>query len=102
MFDVGFMELMLVGLVALLAFGPERLPRVARQAGFWLRKARNTLADVRAEIEHEMELQDMKQRLLEAKQGRAPEGGSQDKVTSAPRTTDPESATERRPESSDD
>jgi sec-independent protein translocase protein TatB len=101
MFDVGFMELVLVGLVALLAFGPERLPRVARQAGFWLRKARNTLAAVKAEIEHEMELQDMKQRLLEAKQGRAT-GGTRDKVESAPRTIDPESGTERRPESSDD
>ncbi|HWP00995.1 MAG TPA: Sec-independent protein translocase protein TatB [Methylococcus sp.] len=101
MFDVGFMELVLVGLVALLAFGPERLPRVARQAGFWLRKARTTLAAVKAEIEHEMELQDMKQRLLETKQGRAP-GGTQVEVKSAPRSIDPESGIERRPEPSDD
>lgn len=101
MFDVGFTELMLVGLVALLAFGPERLPRVARQAGFWLRKARNTLAAVKAEIEHEMELQDMKQRLLETKQGRAP-GETRDEVRSVSRSLDPESVTEKRPEPSND
>lgn len=70
MFDIGFTEMLLVGLVALLAFGPERLPKVARETGYWIRKARSALVSVRAEIEHEMEMQDLKQTILEAKSAR--------------------------------
>jgi sec-independent protein translocase protein TatB len=70
MFDIGFTEMLLIGLVALLAFGPERLPKVARETGYWIRKARSTLASVRAEIEHEMEMQDLKRAMREAKTGR--------------------------------
>ncbi|QXP83559.1 Sec-independent protein translocase protein TatB [Methylococcus sp. ANG] len=76
MFDIGFTEMLLIGLVALLAFGPERLPKVARETGYWIRKARSTLASVRAEIEHEMEMQDLKQAMLEAKSGRTLEPAS--------------------------
>ena len=43
MFDVGFSELVMVGLVALLVIGPERLPKVARLAGFWLGKSRSMI-----------------------------------------------------------
>jgi sec-independent protein translocase protein TatB len=76
MFDIGFTEMLLIGLVALLAFGPERLPKVARETGYWIRKARSSLASVRAEIEHEMEMQDLKQALLEAKSARILEPAS--------------------------
>lgn len=67
MFDVGFWEVALIGLIALLVFGPERLPRVAREASLWIRKARHMVTSVRDEINHEMELQDLKQSLLEKK-----------------------------------
>lgn len=70
MFDIGFTEMLLVGLVALLAFGPERLPKVARETAYWVRKARRTLASVRAEIEQEMELQELKQSMQELKSAR--------------------------------
>lgn len=39
MFDFGFSELLLIGVVALVVLGPERLPQVARTAGFWLEKS---------------------------------------------------------------
>lgn len=68
MFDIGFWELILVGLVALLVFGPERLPRVARETALWIRKARNMLSTVKAEIDHELQLQELKQSLVEQKE----------------------------------
>ena len=67
MFEVGFWELALVGVVALLVFGPERLPRVARETALWIRKGRTMMASVKEEINHELDLQDLKQNLLEQK-----------------------------------
>ena len=61
MFDVGFSELLLVGLIALLVFGPERLPRVAREAGLWIKKARNMASSVKQEIDHELQMQELKE-----------------------------------------
>jgi sec-independent protein translocase protein TatB len=67
MFDIGFWELVLVGVVALLVFGPERLPRVARETALWVRKARSMVASVKSEIDHELQLQELRQSLLEEK-----------------------------------
>ncbi|MEI7869799.1 MAG: Sec-independent protein translocase protein TatB [Candidatus Methylumidiphilus sp.] len=61
MFDVGFSEMLLVGLVALLVFGPERLPRVAKEAALWIRKARTMANSVKQEIDRELQLQDLKE-----------------------------------------
>lgn len=61
MFDVGFSEMLLVGLVALLVFGPERLPRVAKEAALWIRKARSMANSVKQEIDRELQLQDLKE-----------------------------------------
>lgn len=63
MFDVGFSELVMVGLIALLVIGPERLPKAARIAGFWLGKTRNTIASVKAEIKQELHAEEMRQLL---------------------------------------
>ncbi len=60
MFDIGFWELCLVGVVALIVLGPEKLPRAARTAGLWLAKARRTLATVKEEVNRELELEDLK------------------------------------------
>jgi len=68
MFDIGFMELVLVGVVALLVVGPERLPRLARTAGLWVGRARRTLATVKAEIDSELKAEELKEIL--AKQAR--------------------------------
>lgn len=67
MFDIGFWELVLVGLIALLVFGPERLPRVAREAALWVRKARTMVSSVKEEIDRELELQELKQTLTSQK-----------------------------------
>jgi sec-independent protein translocase protein TatB len=63
MFDVGFSELLMVGLVALLVLGPEKLPKAARIAGFWLGKARSTMATVKTEIRQELHAEEMRQLL---------------------------------------
>jgi sec-independent protein translocase protein TatB len=54
MFDIGFSELLLIGVVALLVLGPERLPKAARFAGLWVRKARAQWYSVKTEFEREM------------------------------------------------
>ncbi len=60
MFDIGFSEIALIAVVALLVLGPERLPRVARTAGALLRRARNSWQEVRGEIERELAAEDLK------------------------------------------
>lgn len=66
MFDVGFGELLLVAVVALLVLGPERLPGAARTAGRLLGKLRRSWTDVRSEIEREMQAEDLKRRMNDA------------------------------------
>jgi len=73
MFDVGFSELVMVGLIALLVIGPERLPKAARIAGFWVGKARSTIASVKAEIKQELHAEEMRQMLLQQQQSIADE-----------------------------
>lgn len=60
MFDVGFSEMLLVAVLALLVLGPERLPRAARTAGGLIRRARQSWAGVRAEVERELQAEDMR------------------------------------------
>ncbi|MEY3807534.1 MAG: twin-arginine translocase subunit TatB [Pseudomonadota bacterium] len=61
MFDVGFSELCLIALVSLLVIGPERLPKVARLAGFWLGKTRGMVASVKEEIKLELQAEELRQ-----------------------------------------
>jgi len=63
MFEVGFSEILMIGLVALLVIGPERLPKAARISGLWIGKARRTLANVKEEIKHELHAEEMRQLL---------------------------------------
>jgi sec-independent protein translocase protein TatB len=51
----------MVGLVSLLVIGPERLPAVARLAGFWIGKARNIAASVKEEIKQELHAEELRQ-----------------------------------------
>lgn len=60
MFDLGFWELTIIGVVALLVFGPERLPELARNLGRWLGRARQMIWSVRNEIERELDLTELK------------------------------------------
>ena len=54
MFDIGFWELTVIFVVALLVLGPDRLPAVARTGGRWASKARRTLAAFKADVEREL------------------------------------------------
>ncbi|HNH45024.1 MAG TPA: Sec-independent protein translocase protein TatB [Agitococcus sp.] len=63
MFDVGFSELILLGIVALVVLGPEKLPHAARMAGAWLGRIRRTVIDIQAEIEKEVSAAELKQRM---------------------------------------
>jgi sec-independent protein translocase protein TatB len=60
MFDLGFSELMLIALVALVVIGPERLPRVARTMGHLAGRLQRYVADVKADINREVELDELK------------------------------------------
>jgi sec-independent protein translocase protein TatB len=66
MFDVGFSELLIIAVVALLVLGPERLPKAARFAGLWVRKARAQWYSVKSELELELAQEEMKKNLQEA------------------------------------
>ena len=67
MFDFGFSEMMIVGVVALVVLGPERLPVVARTAGEWIGKAQRFVAQVKSDIDRETELSELKKIQDEAK-----------------------------------
>jgi sec-independent protein translocase protein TatB len=60
MFDISFGELMIIGAVALVVIGPEKLPRVARTAGHFLGRFQRYVAQVKSDIGREMELAELK------------------------------------------
>ena len=60
MFDVGFSELLVIGVVALLVIGPERLPKVARTAGHLFGRFQRYVSAVKADIGREMELEELR------------------------------------------
>lgn len=66
MFDVGFSELLVIAVVALLVLGPERLPKAARFAGLWVRRARAQWHSVRAELERDLATEDLQRSLRDA------------------------------------
>lgn len=67
MFDIGFSELMVIGIVALLVLGPERLPKVARTTGHLLGRLQRYVADVKSDINREMQLEELKKLQEEAR-----------------------------------
>jgi sec-independent protein translocase protein TatB len=68
MFDVGFFELLLIAVVALLVVGPERLPKLARTAGMWLGRGRRFINSVKDDIDREMKADELRQILEKQKQ----------------------------------
>lgn len=60
MFDVGFSELMVIAVVALIVIGPERLPKVARTVGHLFGRLQRYVNDVKADIQREMELDELR------------------------------------------
>ncbi len=68
MFDIGFSELLLIAVVALVVLGPERLPKAARFAGLWMRRARNQWDSVKQELERELHAEELKRNLQDVRQ----------------------------------
>ncbi len=60
MFDVSFSELIVIGIVALVVIGPERLPKVARTAGHLMGRLQRYVNDVKSDISREMQLDELK------------------------------------------
>lgn len=68
MFDIGFSELLVVAVVALVVIGPERLPTVARTVGALLGRLNRYVSDVKSDVEREMRLEEMKKLRAEVEQ----------------------------------
>lgn len=68
MFDIGFWELVVIGIVALVVLGPERLPVAIRTASHWIRLIRSTANSVKSELEQELRLQELHNDLKKAEQ----------------------------------
>jgi sec-independent protein translocase protein TatB len=60
MFDIGFTELLVIGVVALIVIGPEKLPRVARTVGHLAGRLQRYVSDVKADINREIELDELR------------------------------------------
>ncbi len=67
MFDIGFSELFLIAMVALVVLGPERLPKAARFAGLWVRRARAQWYSVRSELERELATEELQRTLRDTR-----------------------------------
>ena len=72
MFDVGFSEIVVIGVVALIVVGPERLPKAARTMGLLFGRLQRYVSDVKADISREMELDELR-KLQKQVQGAAQE-----------------------------
>ncbi|MCQ4056263.1 Sec-independent protein translocase protein TatB [Aeromonas sp. SG16] len=68
MFDIGFWELVVIAVVALVVLGPERLPSAIRTTTHWIRLIRSTANSVKAELEQELKLQELHNDLKKAEQ----------------------------------
>lgn len=68
MFDIGFSELVVIGIVALVVLGPERMPKAARFAGLWVRRARAQWYSVKSELERELAAEELKRTLHDTRQ----------------------------------
>jgi len=60
MFDIGFAELLIIAVVALVVLGPEKLPVAARTLGLWLGRIRRTVGSIQSEISEELRIEEMK------------------------------------------
>jgi sec-independent protein translocase protein TatB len=65
MFDMGFTEMMLIGIVALIVIGPERLPGVARTAGKYFGRLKRFMTSVKADVEQELRADELRQILAD-------------------------------------
>lgn len=65
MFDIGFAELLIIFVVALMVVGPERLPAVARKVGLYIGRLKRSFNNIKQEVEQELEIEAVKAKLKE-------------------------------------
>ena len=63
MFDIGFWELAIIGVVGLIVIGPDKLPGVARTAGMWVGRTRRFVTQVKSDIDRELKQEELKKAL---------------------------------------
>ena len=63
MFDIGFVELLICGVIALLVLGPERLPTAARAAGRWIGGARRMVSQFSSELDRQLKAEELREEL---------------------------------------
>jgi sec-independent protein translocase protein TatB len=68
MFDIGFSELLIIAVVALVVLGPERLPKAARFAGLWVRRARAQWYSVKSELERDLAAEELRRSLHDTRE----------------------------------
>ncbi|HTN33174.1 MAG TPA: Sec-independent protein translocase protein TatB [Marinobacter sp.] len=66
MFDIGFLELLICGIIALLVLGPERLPTAARAAGRWVGAARRMVSQFTSELDSQLKADELREQLRKA------------------------------------
>ena len=66
MFDIGFIEMLVIGLILLLVVGPERLPEVARTVGGWVHQAKSYVDSMKSEIDRDLQLSELDQQTRRA------------------------------------
>jgi len=67
MFDMGFLEFLLIGVIALIVLGPERLPKAARAVGLFIGKAKQGFESMKTEIDRELKVKELQEQLAEQK-----------------------------------
>lgn len=63
MFDIGFLELMVVAIIGLLVLGPERLPKAARTAGLFIGRMRRSLNNIQDDLERQIRTEELREKL---------------------------------------
>ena len=79
MFDIGFIEMLVIGLILLLVVGPERLPEVARTVGGWVHQAKSYMDSMKSELDRDLQLSELDQQTRRALDtGSAAEGSGRE------------------------
>ncbi len=65
MFDIGFLELIVIGVLALLVLGPERLPTAARTTGVWIGRIKQSFSAIQQEVNQQLNMEDLQRQLEE-------------------------------------
>lgn len=63
MFDIGFFEILIISVIALLVLGPERLPKAARSVGLLMGKVKRSFSHVQEELERQVRTEELKEKL---------------------------------------